>query len=213
MRKNPTDDVQAFVLVTSRRRCALCFGLRGDMQEKRNGQLAHVDRDATNSSTDNLVFLCLEHHDEYDTRHSQSKGFTPKELLHYRTVLYKYLEDWCSTALSSKPVRSHETAPFMTLFSPSVNNGVLELSLQNDGAPVNVLGFETKTPGCHVRQWYPPSLPSGALLHAPTDLPNGQSTECIFQMRVRDRTGTERFFQVTVDPRRSPAAYDFIEFS
>ena len=49
-------EVIADVLVTSRRRCCVCFALSNDKEEKR-GQVAHLDRDATNSARDNLVFL------------------------------------------------------------------------------------------------------------------------------------------------------------
>jgi hypothetical protein len=55
----------------------------------KDGQIAHVDRDASNSRIENLAFLCLQHHDQYDTRRSQSKGFTEAELLHYRANLYQ----------------------------------------------------------------------------------------------------------------------------
>ena len=43
------------------RRCALCFHLNGDLEEKR-GQLAHLNHDRSISREDNLVFLCMDHH-------------------------------------------------------------------------------------------------------------------------------------------------------
>jgi len=46
-----------------------------------------LDRDPSNSDPENLAFLCLEHHDQYDSRPSQSKGFTPEEVKRYRTAL------------------------------------------------------------------------------------------------------------------------------
>jgi hypothetical protein len=82
--------VETEVLVSSRRRCALCFGLHADSAPK-TGQIAHVDRDASNSSLLNLAWLCLAHHDEYDTRRSQSKGFTPEELRGYRDELHVFI--------------------------------------------------------------------------------------------------------------------------
>lgn len=78
---------QQIVLTKSARRCCLCYGLLGDFAV-RKGQVAHIDRDPSNSRTDNLVFLCLDHHDQYDSRTSQSKGFTTAELLFYRDLLY-----------------------------------------------------------------------------------------------------------------------------
>lgn len=66
----------------------MCFGLHNDASIK-DGQLAHVNRDAEDSRLENLAFLCLQHHDQYDTRRSQSKGFTEDELLEYRAKLYE----------------------------------------------------------------------------------------------------------------------------
>ena len=90
-RKKPTQDVQTEVLVASRRRCCICFGLLGDLSFKQQGQLAHVDRDPANSDADNLAFMCLEHHDWFDSRPSQSKGPTPEEARRYRQELYDEL--------------------------------------------------------------------------------------------------------------------------
>ena len=81
-RKSISPELQARILVDCARRCALCFGLEGDLQRKK-GQIAHIDRDASNASESNLVFLCMDHHDEYDSRTSQSKGITQAELLEY----------------------------------------------------------------------------------------------------------------------------------
>lgn len=74
------------VLVACRRRCCLCFGLNRDTAEKA-GQIAHLDRDNQNGSLDNLAFLCLQHHDEYDSRPSQSKGLTIGEVKQFRAEL------------------------------------------------------------------------------------------------------------------------------
>lgn len=78
--------VEAAVLLKCARRCALCFGLSGDRSFKR-GQVAHIDHDASHSTEDNLAFLCLPHHDEYDSRPSQSKSFTTAELRRYKASL------------------------------------------------------------------------------------------------------------------------------
>jgi hypothetical protein len=52
------------------------------------GQLAHLNRDPSDSRFENLVWLCLNHHDEYDGRTSQSKGLTSPEVKVYRDQLY-----------------------------------------------------------------------------------------------------------------------------
>ena len=75
----------------SRRRCCLCAGLKGDFSEKR-GQIAHLNRDSSNYCDENLAFLCLPHHDEYDSCTSQSKGLTIDELKYHRKNLYESLD-------------------------------------------------------------------------------------------------------------------------
>ncbi len=79
--------VETQVLLKSRRRCCLCVHLHHDFEIK-NGQLAHVDHDPSNSSEDNLVFLCLDHHTEYDSKTSQHKNFTKHEVVAARNSLY-----------------------------------------------------------------------------------------------------------------------------
>jgi hypothetical protein len=80
------------VLIKSGRRCALCFGLEGDGRIKQ-GQIAHLDRNRENNQEDNLAFLCLIHHDQYDTKTSQSKGITQPEVKKYREKLYQSIEN------------------------------------------------------------------------------------------------------------------------
>lgn len=89
-RKGIPPSVIADVLATSRRRCCMCFSLSNDASEKR-GQIAHLDKDASNSSRENLVFLCLDHHDLYDSRTSQSKGITIDEVRQYRAQLTRHV--------------------------------------------------------------------------------------------------------------------------
>lgn len=76
------------VLTASRRRCCVCVYLLG-RGEVRRGQVAHLNRDPRDTRFPNLVWLCLEHHDEYDTRNSQAKGLTTGEVREYRDRLYK----------------------------------------------------------------------------------------------------------------------------
>ena len=79
------------ILLKCRRRCCLCFFLHGDADVK-EGQIAHIDRNPSNNEERNLVFLCLSHHNEYDSRPSQSKGMTDMELRHYRDTLHNEIE-------------------------------------------------------------------------------------------------------------------------
>lgn len=83
--------IETAVLTKSRRRCCLCVYLDG-IDIKRRGQVAHLNRDRADNRFDNLVWLCLDHHDEYDSRTSQSKGLTTEEVRHYRDLLLKRFE-------------------------------------------------------------------------------------------------------------------------
>jgi hypothetical protein len=89
-RKAISEQVITGVLRSSRRRCCICFGLNRDTSLKA-GQIAHLDQDSANSAEDNLAFLCLEHHDEFDSRTSQRKGLTRGEVKAYRSELYQAL--------------------------------------------------------------------------------------------------------------------------
>jgi hypothetical protein len=55
------------------------------------GQIAHLDGDRSNDDADNLTFLCLSHHDEYDSRTSQRKGLTVGEVRAFRRELTERL--------------------------------------------------------------------------------------------------------------------------
>ncbi|MHB0925076.1 MAG: hypothetical protein ACYC1F_01050 [Gallionellaceae bacterium] len=90
-RKKATDEVITEVLTRSRRRCCLCYGLSRDAEIKQ-GQVAHLDQNRDNNRPDNLVFLCLSHHDSYDSQTSQSKGFTISEVKAYRDELYNHIQ-------------------------------------------------------------------------------------------------------------------------
>lgn len=79
------------VLCLSRRRCCICFGLNRDLSLKQ-GQVAHLDGDRTNNNLDNLTFLCLDHHDQYDSRTSQSKGLAPGEVRKFRKELHEVID-------------------------------------------------------------------------------------------------------------------------
>ncbi len=92
-RKNIPESVENEVLVQVRRRCSLCFGLNRDDKPKR-GQIAHLDKNPSNNNPSNLAFLCFDHHDEFDSRTSQSKGFKAGEVKKYREELIKHFGVW-----------------------------------------------------------------------------------------------------------------------
>jgi len=136
MTRAPTPrTVETAILLASRRRCAICFGLLGD-QVVKAGQIAHVDRDASNSVLDNLAWLCLAHHDEYDTRRSQSKGFTPDELRRYRDELHRFVTGQRGQLEPNRPFvqLSPEGAALAALLNQRSRNGYkLDPQIRIDG--------------------------------------------------------------------------------
>jgi hypothetical protein len=103
-RKKLSPDTQRSVLTESRRKCCLCYGLKRDFSVKK-GQIAHIDHDSSNDKESNLVFLCFDHHDEYDSTTRQSKGLTKDELVHYKNKLYKEVGSVAITETALQPVK------------------------------------------------------------------------------------------------------------
>ncbi len=87
-RQSTPQETETDVLTASGRRCCLCFGLKNDLSEK-PGQIAHLDRNPSSNAFDNLAWMCLDHHAEYDGRTSQRKGLTQQEARKYRADLYE----------------------------------------------------------------------------------------------------------------------------
>jgi hypothetical protein len=90
-KRTPTPN-ELLVFDRSKRRCALCFHMRGDLSQKK-GQIAHLDGDRSNFAEGNLIWLCLDHHDDYDTTTSQSKNFTIAEVKKARADLDQAIAD------------------------------------------------------------------------------------------------------------------------
>lgn len=91
-RKAVSDSMQTMVLTKSCRRCCLCFGIDKNSAPV-DGQIAHLDQNADNNSFDNLAWLCLWHHNAYDSQQRQAKGLTISEVKHHRDHLYQWLEE------------------------------------------------------------------------------------------------------------------------
>lgn len=62
------------------RGCAGTSRILGEIWGISRGQIAHLDQNNENFDEDNLVFLCLEHHDEYDSKTRTSKGLRLEEV-------------------------------------------------------------------------------------------------------------------------------------
>lgn len=86
----------------------MCFHLAGDFSEK-DGQLAHIDRDRGNGAEGNLVFLCLVHHNEYDARPSQAKGWLPAELTEIKRRFLQEIAEGRHLASQRATGRGQET--------------------------------------------------------------------------------------------------------
>jgi len=105
-RKRTGSEIEARVLSKCARRCCLCFYLERDFTEKK-GQIAHLDKDRTNASEDNLVYLCLPHHSDYDSKTSQHKNYTAEELRAARAQLHERIDS--TTAATRRYGSEHES--------------------------------------------------------------------------------------------------------
>ncbi|RPI63463.1 MAG: hypothetical protein EHM48_02425 [Planctomycetaceae bacterium] len=90
-RNSLSPEDEAKLLETCRRRCCICFVLENDASQK-DGQLAHLDHDHSNGDPDNFVFLCLRHHNIYDSKMIQAKNMTEHEVRLHRKRLYEAVE-------------------------------------------------------------------------------------------------------------------------
>jgi hypothetical protein len=141
-RKKPTPITEAEVLIHSRRRCCICFGLRRDVGVKK-GQIAHLDGNNTNSTPDNLAFLCFEHHDEFDSSTSQSKNFTLEEVKKYRSELYEKVLPVIESQTTRPPqtkqhVSEGDKTPFDTRREKELRNVLLEILSDMNGPLRNI---------------------------------------------------------------------------
>lgn len=103
------------VLRLSSRRCAFCFGLQHDFSQKK-GQIAHLNHNNADNTLPNLVYLCLQHHEEYDSSSRQSKQLTSGEALVYRNELYTLVKKLRDSLLlhleKSIPTKNQAQADF-----------------------------------------------------------------------------------------------------
>jgi hypothetical protein len=172
MKRNKlTKEKETNVLVMSRRRCCICYGLNRDIQIKQ-GQIAHLDGNSSNDVLDNLVFLCLAHHDSFDTKTSQSKGITPHEVRTYRKELYEIIDTaWkqplkigtieipLSSDITGRYIREtdFESAEFEIKHLPSGRMQVSGLALWGTTRPygpnIGELDFEASVADNSIKFW------------------------------------------------------------
>src|SRR5258708_2630818 len=120
-RKRIPPDVEAAVLNQSRRRCALCFHLHGDTKTKK-GQVAHLDHRRANSIEDNLAFLCLDHHTDYDSITSQHKNYTIHEVKVARGALYRWVQKGMPSLSRASAMAKKRTGPRRYSMVPEIRS-------------------------------------------------------------------------------------------
>ena len=117
-RKTTPRMVETSVLMASGRKCCLCVFLDRRDEVRLRGQIAHLNHDPRDWRFENLVYLCLEHHDHFDGKTSQSKGLTAGEVRAYREQLYARIDPqgkW--RAQSSAALTDPVEEPSVGLFS------------------------------------------------------------------------------------------------
>jgi hypothetical protein len=125
--------IETQLLTSCRRRCCICYGLERDFRVKQ-GQIAHLDGNRDNNKIDNLAFLCLAHHDNYDSKTSQSKGFTINEVKAFRDEINEFiLNDF------NKPILDNTQVNFDIFSGIYVQDNELahsELEIKNIGGNI-----------------------------------------------------------------------------
>lgn len=79
--------IRRSTLLQSKRVCCLCYHFRNKTKAIR-GQFAHIDHNPQNNDVDNIAWLCLEHHDEYDGTNGLTARITEDEVKAARSNLY-----------------------------------------------------------------------------------------------------------------------------
>lgn len=102
--------VETDLLIASQRRCRLCFYL-DKFEGVKKGQVAHLNQRSDDNRAENLVWLCLEHHDAYDSVTSQSKNYTQAEVTRWRDYLHEHFADAAAQAPAPTPLRLSSRDP------------------------------------------------------------------------------------------------------
>jgi hypothetical protein len=116
MRRKINKSLETTILLKSRRRCCICFGLNRDKSLK-SGQIAHLDKNPSNNKEENLAFLCFEHHDEYDSITRQKKGLSQQEVKYYRSELYESLGGFLKSEVHFGEIQLPSEDPYAGLWT------------------------------------------------------------------------------------------------
>jgi hypothetical protein len=186
--------IETAVLKTSRRRCCICFGLHGDQSVKR-GQIAHLDRNPNNNNVENLAFLCAPCHEEYDSRTSQTKGFTIREVKEYRSELFAYLARLEPPAPSSaapdpeRPRRQIDPEWLVRKLPPSQRSALMHLARCDGGRLAHDDAIERLEQSGLIECVYSPSATEGVFRLTPM----AREAACrLWQEEIEHRLGRLR---------------------
>ncbi len=104
-RQSIPKQIETELLLSCRRRCAICYGLHRDNRIKQ-GQIAHLNQRPDNNVLENLCFLCLDHHDIYDSRTSQSKKLTIEEVKAFKAEIEEHIREmWNRPIVSIREIK------------------------------------------------------------------------------------------------------------
>ena len=138
---------QTEVLTACRRRCCLCYYV-DRVTTERKGQIAHLDQNRANNEIGNLVFLCLDHHDAYDGKTSQSKGYTEHEVRNYRDRLVADMARPATSIGTYTETEVREPMPNAPSATVQAADRILWLTVTNrakaERFTVRVWGFEQR---------------------------------------------------------------------
>lgn len=109
----------------------------------KSGQIAHLDGDSSNNTSDNLAFLCLVHHDQYDSKTNQSKNLTITEVKTYRAGLYNYVIPVIETQVGRNPAKAFpsqeaKSHPFDVHRRKELKTAALEIFSETRGPTHNI---------------------------------------------------------------------------
>jgi len=140
-RRHTSTEIETSVFLKSARRCALCFWLSRDLREK-SGQIAHLNRDPSNCSEDNLAFMCLPHHSQYDSKTSQHKNYTIQEVKAARARLYEAIAEGKHAASDSPPPFIEADSQRKLRMILPLKGKIVKHTLMNTGKAAFLLGRE-----------------------------------------------------------------------
>jgi hypothetical protein len=172
LRHRPSRLVEKEVIVASRRRCCLCVFLDG-RADVRKGQIAHLNQNPSDSNFDNLVYLCLEHHDEFDSRTSQSKSLMPEEVREYRDRLYEQNDQASIVVRHAKSSKATELAPLTDLSDYEIVRQTFSDQLWFFSRPWR-FSFELTADEPELFAYNAPNGADGVCLIERIDLPDGR---------------------------------------